>query len=147
MKATLYIILFLLTVCAWDKTSAQETLADSITFKGVVVDDKFNEPIINAVVTLSRKGETISGAVTDYNGNFLLSIKGNTVDTYNLRAEYIGYKAHKVICIVPTEKVVNLDTIVLRPTIIFSEMQVCIMRICTPMFDVYEGGISNDFFI
>lgn len=79
-------------------------------FKGVVIDQKTQEPLAgaNVIVQNSRRG-----AVTNRNGEFLIS--NVAPGTYTLLIEYIGYSAHKLTGIsVAANQTVDLKTILLE---------------------------------
>ncbi len=67
---------------------ATGSFAQNITIKGVVVDVS-NEPVIGANVV--EKGTT-NGIVSDMDGNFTLSVAGNSV----IVISYIGYKSQEL---------------------------------------------------
>ena len=65
----------------------------NFSLKGVIVDTLKNEPVEFATISLIPKGETtaLKYALTNSNGGFeILSIPGGV---YNMRVEYLGYKA------------------------------------------------------
>lgn len=65
------------------KSPAQETTKKTITGR---IIDATGEPLIG--VTIMEKGTT-NGSITDYDGNYSLSVPGNAV----LQFSYIGYKS------------------------------------------------------
>ena len=65
------------------KSPAQETAKKTITGR---IIDATGEPLIG--VTIMEKGTT-NGSITDYDGNYSLSVPGNAV----LQFSYIGYKS------------------------------------------------------
>ncbi len=94
MKQRLKTILAVLTCCVcWAGISpaygadARETdqVSPEIKVNGMVIDAK-GEPIIGASVKVRTAAFT--GTITDYNGNFTLSVPANAV----LEISYIGYK-------------------------------------------------------
>ena len=67
-----------------------KTFAQSITVKGTVVDT-FDDPIIGATVT--EKGNTSNGTVTDMDGNFTLNVNGANK---KIVISYIGMETQEV---------------------------------------------------
>ena len=77
MKRISLYILFLITALS---ASAQDVL------KGRVIDERTQEPIIGAVITIK---DTQNNAVTDIDGNFSITLTGRTPHT--LMVTYMGY--------------------------------------------------------
>ena len=69
--------------------TATLTWAQDITVKGTVVDQS-NEPLIG--VTVLVDGQTGSGTVTDFDGNYLIKVPGNG----HLKFSYVGYQEQVV---------------------------------------------------
>ena len=62
------------------------------TVRGKVVDMDTNEPLVDvSVFVLNSSGDVVTGNVTDDDGDYvILNVR---VGTYDLRCEYVGYKA------------------------------------------------------
>ena len=62
------------------------------TVRGKIVDMDTNEPLVDVnVFVLNSSGDVVTGNVTDDDGDYvILNIR---VGTYDLRCEYVGYKA------------------------------------------------------
>ncbi len=62
--------------------------AQKATLHGKIVDKASGETIIGAVVSLSENGQQVTGAVTDFDGNYSISCKpGN----YTILVQYTGF--------------------------------------------------------
>ena len=79
MKKTLWSTLLLLLMC----TIAQ---AQSLTIKGNVVSKTDGEPIIG--VTVLETGNSTNGTITDFDGNFTLTVPNGAELTFS----YVGFK-------------------------------------------------------
>lgn len=64
---------------------------DSITIKGTVVDEN-DEPIINAMVTVSDNNVTIAEVITNYNGTYTIIVP--KTNNLALQIRYIGHKEY-----------------------------------------------------
>ena len=62
------------------------------TIRGKVLDIETNEPLVGCnVFVLNSSGDVVTGNITDADGDYvILNIR---VGTYDLRCEYVGYKA------------------------------------------------------
>ena len=76
--------------------------AQQISISGLVKDAKSNEPIIGA--NIIEKG-TINGTITDFDGNFMLSVSSNAT----LVVSYIGYMSKEISIAGKTSFVVELN--------------------------------------
>lgn len=65
---------------------------DNISLNGTVLDKTLNIPIPYATVTIKDGDQTITGSVTDNDGNFI--IKGLAAKKYTVEVQFIGYKTH-----------------------------------------------------
>jgi TonB-linked SusC/RagA family outer membrane protein len=65
--------------------------AQRFNAQGVVVDAATGEPVIAATVII--QGETAGAVLTDYNGNFTISVPGEQT---SLEVRYLGYKTQTV---------------------------------------------------
>ena len=63
------------------------------TIKGAITDEKTGEPLIGANVVLKLDGQIVTGARTDFNGDF--TIKGVQVGKYDIEVSYVGYTTVK----------------------------------------------------
>jgi len=88
--------------------------AQSGTVKGTVIDDT-GEPVIGANVV--EKGNTTNGAITDFDGNYTLSV--SNMQTAVLTFSYIGYNSQDVavegrstIDVTLSSSVINLNEVV-----------------------------------
>ena len=97
---TKYLLLLLLTLIP-------ASLIKAVDLKGVVKDKTNQEPLIGATVQI--QGTTV-GAITDIDGNFVLS--GLDKGTYTLIASYVSYKAEQIV--VNTNQTTSIE-IVLSP--------------------------------
>ncbi len=64
---------------------------DTTGISGVVLDNK-GEPLVNASISIRQDGILKSGAVSDFDGNFLAKDMGP--GTYEVTVSYIGFPAH-----------------------------------------------------
>jgi len=78
-----YIILFAIILMLISSTTI---MAQAVTIQGKLTDDETGEPLIGA--TVLEKG-TSNGTVTDYDGNYKLSVSSKDV---TLVFSYVGYK-------------------------------------------------------
>lgn len=102
---------------------------------GTVIDDK-GEPVINAQVRAVEGGMTKGGAVTDFDGNFV--IKPLAPGRYDVIVNYIGYKESKTTgVIVGPDKNTEVKT-KLQPSTMLDE--VVIVEYKVPLIDKYAGG-------
>ena len=71
--------------------SLQIALAQSVV-SGVVIDGDFNEPLAFANVIIREQGtaETVAGAITDFEGRYVLTIE--RAGTYEVEFSYLGYE-------------------------------------------------------
>lgn len=69
-----------------------EVLSDlnSGALKGVLTDEETGEPIPFANIVVETGGQQITGATTDFDGNF--TIKPLAAGRYDIKATYVGYK-------------------------------------------------------
>ncbi|MFH2096382.1 MAG: TonB-dependent receptor [Bacteroidota bacterium] len=65
--------------------------AQSGTLKGKVVDVDTGEPIPFANVSIMQEGSTVTGGMTDFDGNY--TIKPIPAGKYTVQASYVGYKS------------------------------------------------------
>ncbi len=63
----------------------QDVLAQSVTLRGTILDKETKEPLIGSSVVIKDSG---AGAVTDFDGNFILSVSELPVI---LSVSYVGY--------------------------------------------------------
>ena len=63
------------------------------TIKGAITDEKNGEPLIGANVVLKQDGQIITGARTDFNGDY--TIKAVQVGKYDIEVSYMGYTTVK----------------------------------------------------
>ena len=63
------------------------------TMKGTITDEKTGEPLMSANVVAKQGGQIISGARTDFDGNY--TIKGLQVGKYEIEVSYMGYTTVK----------------------------------------------------
>jgi len=66
-------------------------LAQSGTLKGTVTDAKTGETIPMANVSVEHNGNVVTGAMTDFDGNY--TIKPISTGKYNIKASYMGYNS------------------------------------------------------
>lgn len=72
--------------------SFQIVFAQQISVKGIVNDNVDNAPLIGAnAVLLNLKDSSVTGSVTDIDGNFQISVKKN--GSYRLTISYLGYQS------------------------------------------------------
>ena len=76
--------------------------------KGTVVDADYNSPLVGASVAV--KG-TNNGTMTDINGNFEISLKGDKV---TLQISYVGYKAKEIEVNLAGKRSIDLGDIALK---------------------------------
>lgn len=102
---------------------------------GTVIDDK-GESIINATVTVTEGGVTKGGAVTDFDGNFV--VKPLPPSRYEVTVNYIGFKESvtKGVIVGPNK---NTEVKVkLAPSTMLDEVVVIEYKV--PLIDKYQGG-------
>ena len=63
------------------------------TIKGTITDESTGEPLISANVVIKQDGQLITGARTDFDGNY--TIKGVQVGKYDIEVSYMGYQTVK----------------------------------------------------
>jgi len=63
------------------------------TIKGTITDESTGEPLISANVVIKQDGQLITGARTDFEGNY--TIKGVQVGKYDIEVSYMGYQTVK----------------------------------------------------
>ena len=108
-----------------------------------VVKDEYGEPMIGAIIQLIQEGVLKNGAVTDFDGNYVLSLSDKITGDFSLEVKYIGYKTNIV-------KGINRSGLDQKSRINFS-MQPSdrvlsgdiIIIIDPPMLDPYNGGIHK----
>ena len=63
---------------------------------GTVIDGDFNEPLAFANVVLREQGstETVSGAITDFEGKYVFEVNGP--GPYEIEFSYLGYETKVV---------------------------------------------------
>lgn len=63
-----------------------------VVLSGTVIDGEFNEPLAfaNIIVRVEGSSETLSGAITDFEGNYSFVIESNGM--YEVEFSYIGYQ-------------------------------------------------------
>ncbi|MCP4440118.1 MAG: hypothetical protein GY810_14340 [Aureispira sp.] len=80
---------------------------DKGSFYGRILDSETNEPLPFATVILEQNGVLVTGASSDFDGNFLIS--NLDPGTYDVRFRYIGYDdLHTTVNILANQKV-NID--------------------------------------
>lgn len=134
MKTCYLILLFLFTSSIGvDDCYGQENnkTADSITITGVVVDEKYNEPIVNSIVELLCNGVVINKTITDRKGKFRISSKRHS--NIDLSIRYISYKGYNFNNI--TSSISNLK-VVLYNEPDFNDFEIIIPG-CTPTRKFY----------
>ena len=132
MTSLLRFIMVLVITAISGQVMAQGT---SGAIVGTVVDNN-NEPVINAVIEAKQGGIAKGGAVTDFDGNYV--IKPLAPGRYDLIVRYIGYKESKT-----TGVIVGPDknTAVNAKLVPSTELdEVVITEYVKPLIDVYEGG-------
>ena len=121
-----------------DREDEQQPATDSTSFiKGIVTDEN-NEPIINAIVTAAQDGKIKGGAVTDFDGKFVL--KPLAGGSYTLEVNYIGYEK-SIIRQTPTGNYMNRIKMIPADEI-FLDGAVMI-DYTYPLIDRTEGGSSK----
>ena len=92
MKAKAIYILFVLLLLhiGLNDVFAGVRIGNKITISGVVKDTS-NDPIIGATVYLIS-GSSSNGTVTDFNGNFAVSLTSPELKTFQIKVSYVGYK-------------------------------------------------------
>ena len=82
---------------------------------GTVIDGDFNEPLAFANVVLREQGstETVSGAITDFEGKYVFEVNGP--GPYEIEFSYLGYET-KVVSEIKTKEGDEVEvSIVLNP--------------------------------
>jgi len=103
------------------------------------VTDNNNEVIINAVVQVIQGGIAKGGAVTDYDGNYI--VKPLAPGRYDVVVRFIGYKESKITgVIVGPDKNTEVN-FKLKPSTQLDE--VVVTEYAKPLIDMYEGGAST----
>jgi len=104
----------------------QQTWAQSGTIEGVVRDNKENQPISFATVTIFSASDTkmLTGALTDEQGKFTL--EKLSAGTYSIQFQFLGYETKRVENIILTKnQKLNLGPVQLIPsTKLLQEIQV-----------------------
>ncbi|MBD0830862.1 SusC/RagA family TonB-linked outer membrane protein [Aestuariibaculum sediminum] len=82
------------------------TVNNSRLIKGKVLTNSDNFPLAGATVLI--KGKSI-GAVTDIDGNFVYTIKGDDIESMELEASYLGMKSQSLLIGNKTEFIFKLE--------------------------------------
>jgi CarboxypepD_reg-like domain len=75
--------------------NAQTPLNVQTSFSGKITDAKTGEALFAANIVVLQDGKIITGAETDFDGNF--SINSLAAGVYNLRCTYTGMNEHLII--------------------------------------------------
>ena len=116
LKSVLLLLFYILTVAFGTPAGC---FAQTVTLKGIVVDDLTNQPL--SFATIGIRGSTI-GTATNTEGRFVLNIPGDFKDSV-LFSSYMGYKPfEKVVSklssplVIRLEKdIITLDEVEVRP--------------------------------
>lgn len=132
------LLLLLLVMMGWIALLSAQGTSGAIT--GKVVDEK-GEPIINATVQLFIANTVKGGAVTDFDGNYL--IKPLNPGRYDVKVKYIGYKESitKNVLVQPSQNTeVNfklyIDEGAQLEEVVITEYKV-------PLIDKYQAGSTT----
>lgn len=86
---------------------AGNVVAQKGILSGKVFDKSSGETLIGAIVEVRKDGYTITGATTDYDGNYLVQLEP---DTYSLSINYLSYAKFQVSDIsIRSKETFNLD--------------------------------------
>lgn len=112
---------------------------DSITITGVVVDEKYNEPIMIAHVALRNNDEIISNTTTDFMGEFSFRISTIGITNLNMLIRYFGCKEYRLTNMNPlADSISGIKVVMQLSDIQFSEI---IMPICDRLrINPYSSG-------
>ena len=103
-------LLCTLLLCSF--LSLAQNPSENGTLSGKVVDSQTKKPIPYTNITLKKEGKTITGGITQENGNFV--IKNIPLETYTVEIRFIGYTGqNKNITLSASDKSINLNTILL----------------------------------
>lgn len=144
------VILTAITVGGYAQNHSKKTT--TIEISGKVVDKDTKQPLEYATIVLKPLKGTITGGITDENGNFNITIlKG----TYDISVEFISFKTKKL----PTKTIstsTNLGTITLETSTetleeveIIAEKSTVDIRLDKRIYNVgkdmtVKGGTAND---
>ena len=98
-KISLFIAMFMCTLCAWAQTSGTHMTEVS----GVVTDFQTREPLIG--VTICDKNDPSKGTVTDFDGHYTIMV--DTRKPAMLTFSYVGYDT-ETRSVTPVTKVLNV---------------------------------------
>jgi outer membrane receptor protein involved in Fe transport len=112
---TLLTLSFFLAIAA----NAQKTVeTENAKITGVIVDSASRQPIADATISLitTATKKTVNGTTSKNKGSFTIS--NVAPGTYDLLAEFVGYKARTITKVTVTKKneVVDLKTVALKPS-------------------------------
>ena len=98
MKKFILLVLLLITSASMGQS----------VITGIVIDGDFNEPLAFANVVLREQGstETVSGAITDFEGKYVFEVNGP--GPYEIEFSYLGYETKVVSEIKTKEDVVGI---------------------------------------
>ncbi len=141
MKFFLTILLSCISLGAFAETGEN----DSITIKGIVVDEN-KEPLLIAVVQIfDESGKVLTGDVSDYDGNYKLMFPKPEKSKYPLTitTRHLGYK-EKTHTINNEEQLTTPILFVMDETN-NEEVIRCFqyIKIDVPILDPYNGGIHK----
>ena len=120
MKTYKRILLFLL-LCTLSVSAA---LAQKTLIRGTIMDGTFDEPLAGAnVVWQNKDGRTVTGAQTDFNGNFSLAEMVRPGDV--LVVSFTGYKK-QTLPITTSQTVYNLTMV--EETVALKDVEVTAAR-------------------
>lgn len=145
MKTGYLIFLFLLAsyIGVVDCYGQEDSnIPDSITITGVVVDEKYNEPIMVAHVALHNNDELICNTTTDFMGEFSFRIATAGITNLNMVIQSYGCKEYRITNINPLLNSISGIKVVMQPSDVqFSEI---IMSVCDRLrLDPYSSGHTN----
>lgn len=129
--------MLVLLVAGWPQAMAQGAAGAII---GTVTDEN-NDPVINAQVQVSSGGVVKGGAVTDFDGNYV--IKPLMPGTYDIKVNYIGYKENLtkgVLVQLGNNTTVNVKLKRSEHAVL---EEVVIVEYKVPLIDMYQGGSST----
>lgn len=89
---------------------------------GTVVDSRDGEPLISANIVLRKKGEIVTGARTDFDGNF--SIINVPEGSYDLEVSYMGYNTQRQRITIRRDERLRLHIALTRSGVALKEVQI-----------------------
>ena len=108
---------------------------DSVRITGTITSTK-KEPLVSASVSVKQNGKFISGAITDFDGNYEIS----NIDSglYDVTVIYVGYESKTITRVVVTKNSITSVDISLTATANIWRCYGRVILTCRPLTDKYD---------